>query len=299
MRRNWFYPESLTQETPEWPRARLAALSYSIGVLSKSDGSVYTTTKKLRVHGHFKVRPVPRIELKAKSLSFVRKFNRMFSLVLARRMVKIYGPNLEGHYIVRYCSKYFFTWWRQNDRSTLRALLDTYPREYLQGRFDSDGNVHKGSISLCGAEDHRGVLEFDRRLCLSLGLRTGLVRPYGRVGEEYVLGFKRIKTKQQKLRFSVNAGDFLRKVGGLAVEWRDNGLRTFYKGRKWTPWSRDVRALALKVRQECGLECKGISARLKSDYGVIVSIGTVYSWIKQGTSSWDEFSTRFSRLSLN
>jgi len=296
MRRNWFYPESFTQETPDWPRTRLEALSYSVGVLSKGDGSVYMTATKVRVRGHIEDRPVPRIELKAKSFSFVRKFNSMFSLVLARRMVKVYGPNPEGHYVARYQSKDFFTWWKHNNRSALEALVSTYPREYLQGRFDSDGNVHKGSVYLCGAEDHQDVLESDRRLCLSLGLRTGLVRPYGKVGEEYTFRSKRIKTRQQKLRFSVNAGDFLSNVGGLAVEWRDRALRAFYKGRKWTPWSRDVRTLALKVRQEYGLECKGISDRLKSEFGINVPVGTLYSWIKQDTSSWDEFSTRFSRL---
>jgi len=282
-----------------WPSARLAALSYSTGVLSKGDGSVYTTTRKVRVLGHFEARPVQRIELKAKSLSFVRKFNHMFSVVLARSMVKVYGPNSEGHYVVRYCSKDFFNWWKRVEHSTLAALVNRYPREYLQGRFDSDGNVHKGSVYLCGAESHRDVLEFDRNLCLSLGLRTGLVRPYNRVGEEYLLGSKRIKTRQQKLRFSVNAGDFLRKVGGLSVEWRDRSLRTFYKGRKWTPWSQDVRDLALGFREEHGLECKEIADLLKSEFGITVPYETLYSWMKRGTSSWGEFSVRFSSLPSN
>jgi intein-encoded DNA endonuclease-like protein len=79
--------------------------------------------------------------------------------------------------MVRYTSKDFVSWWRSLDLAELFTIARAFPSEYLRGRFDSDSNVGKYKICLVGIEKHRLLMEFERSLCVMLGIRQGEFTP--------------------------------------------------------------------------------------------------------------------------
>lgn len=172
-----------------------------------------------------------------------------------------------------------------------RSIIEEFPVEYLRGRFDSDCNVNDYSIDLCGAESHRALMEFERVLCLKLGMRTGGIRPYGRIGDVSYVGLQKVVSRQQKIRFSVNTRDFLKTIGWLNVEWRDRSLRAL-KGRGWTPWGHDVRHRAMTLAAERGWGSKQVAEQLQVEFGISVPYLTVYFWLKKGNKSWGEYSSK-------
>jgi hypothetical protein len=257
-----------------------------VGVLLKGDGSVYATSH-ISVRSKAKTRsPIFRIELKNKSTTFLNVFNLNLSIVLDRIQVRLGRPNKDGHAMVRYSSRRFYDWWRQQDLSTLRPLIERFPVEYLRGRFDSDCNVASGNVALYGTEMHRELMEFERLLCKDLGMRVGVLRKHGRPGAVSFIGTRKIVSKQQKLVFVVNIHDFLRVVGSLNVEWRNRKLQSSFQRRSWTVWPSKLRAKALEIQKDTNLQPKAIANRLSIECGRRVPVGTVYFWLTKGTRIW-------------
>jgi hypothetical protein len=283
----WAPPESLDGTENGWPRNRLESLSYVVGVLLKGDGSVSQSIR--RPHRHdASPRIVYRIELKVKSMRFAEEFNLRFARVMDRPKVKILGP-YGGRFQVQYFAKQFFVWWKSQPARVFLRIARAFPVAYLRGRFDSDGNVNDYSITLCGAESHKTVLEFDRALCLGLGMRTGKVRPYGHVGETAWIDNKPIISREQRLRFSVNTKDFLRVIRKFNVEWRDDKLKSAIKGRTWTSWPPRVRKRAVALQRRNNWQCYRIASELAKELDQQVPYTTVYGWLKQNRRTWQEF----------
>lgn len=189
--------------------------------------------------------------------------------------------------MVRYRAKDFVLWWQSRNLTNLKRLIEAFPIEYLRGRFDSDGSVDKYRVDLVGIEPHRRLMEYERRLCRSLGMRAGRIRTYGKVGEVTFIGSKRIVSKQTKIRFSVNTGDFARTIGKLNVEWKQKILSGAANGRQWTPWHRRLRMRAQELGAE-GMNCKEISDQLSMEFRTRVPYRTVYGWMRIGNRTWAE-----------
>jgi intein-encoded DNA endonuclease-like protein len=259
-------------------------------VLLKGDGSVYVTSR-IAVRAGKTIRlSIPRIELKNKSQGFLTRFNEECAIVLGRRMVTVSSPNHEGHRMVRYVAKDFVSWWLTQTLEKLMSLIEAFPIEYLRGRFDSDSNVQKNRIDLIGVESQRRLMEYERILCRKLGMRVGRIRSHGKVGEETFVGAKRIVSKQPKIRFSVNTGDFAKTVGTLNVEWKNEALTHSTRTRRWTPWSGRFRERA-KELEASGLNCRKITDQLSREFQIDVPYDTVYSWLRRGVKAWDEYYT--------
>jgi hypothetical protein len=190
-------------------------------------------------------------------------------------------------------------WWYHQDIRTLRPLITKYPREYLQGRFDSDGYVQRFATGICGARGHREVLELDRELCLKLGMRAGAITKVGpRPGQPYSILGREVSISQQGLRFYVNARDFGKLFGRFHDEYKqEEFLRTLgkYKGRGWTPWNEALRSEAIKMHLVGGLNSAQIARRLSSEHSINLSNVTVYFWLHRGTSSFESYDLRRAR----
>ncbi len=284
----WDPPTKLDGSDASWPLPRLRALSYAIGVLLKGDGSVCVTRKTDYAGGFLKVYRAYKIALKNKSLGFIAASNAAISRVLRRRRVRIARPNREGHFQIQYCSKAFVSWWIRQRFSHFKRIIEAFPVDYIRGRFDSDCNVHGHGVVLFGAVSQLQLMEFERSLCMRLGMRVGKLRPYGRPGDITYVGFKKIVSKQQKIRFYVNARDFLKLVQYLNVEWRDRQLKLVFERRRWTVWTHEIRAKAIYYKRTFGWNCKMISSALRREFRVEIPYSTVYSWVSGGTLSWEE-----------
>jgi hypothetical protein len=191
-------------------------------------------------------------------------------------------------YFVTYHDQDFGKWWTAQTLQSLREYIEAFPHEYLRGRFDSEANVNAYTVTLFGAENHREVMQHDRDLCAKVGLRTGNLRVYCKKGTRTYIEGRLVVRTMDKLRFGVNAKDFLRVIGGLAVKERDERLKTTIKGRAWTPWSADVRTQSIDLFRR-GLNPEQISAKLKTDFELDVPAPTIYFWVRRGTKSWSEF----------
>ena len=269
------------------------ALSYLVGVLLKGDGTTYITFE-LRPLAKFSRRYyVYKVELKNKSQRFLQAFNLACSVVLARRPIRLLGPNKDHHYMIRYCAKDFVLWWRSQSLKTLSGLIETYPAEYLRGRFDSDSNVRKYGTYLVGIEPHRKLMEFERALCKKLGIRTGMIHRTGSPGEVTFIGTKRIVSKQQKIRFSVNTADLAKVLHFLNVEWKDASLHEARRVRKWTPWPEIIREHIIGLGMKTGMNATKARNRTREDLGIDVPYGTVYSWLRTKSKSWEGYARRF------
>lgn len=292
MSNSWRSFNSIDGSDPNWPRGRLRALAYLTGALLKGDASSYTTTVRAMSSEHWKRYVGYRLELKNISIGFMQSFNRACTVVLNRKAVKVHGPYADGHYILQYYAKDFVTWWKTQTLSTLRKLIEAFPVDYLRGRFDSDCSVGTHEVELCGAEAHRNLMEFERSICIELGMRTGRLRQCGKIGEETLIGKKRVVTTQRKLRFSVNTLDFLRVVGKLNVEWRNRKLQERGIRRAWTPWEAEVRKQAIQLRTTSGWGYKQIADALSDAYKRRLPPTTVYGWVNRSGVSWGEYSRR-------
>lgn len=290
----WRPPSTINGSDSDWSIARLRAFSYVIGVLLKGDGSVYTTHETKISGGIPREYIVHRVELKNNSSAFMKAFNHDCSVVLGRRPVKVHGPCADGHNILQYRSKEFASWWFRQSLMELREFIEAFPVEYLRGRYDSDCYVDRYRVDLCGAESQRDVMEFERALCMKLGIRVGKIRPYGKPGEVFTIGAKKIISRQQKLRLSANTGDFRRVVQYLHVEWRNEKLQTALRRRRWTPWPSVVRDSAKELHDKFGWNCKRIATELQHKYGHPIPSITVYFWLNRGTRSWEEHQHRSS-----
>jgi len=286
MRSTWRPPLTFAGSDSSWPTRRLCALSYLVGVLLKGDGSVYVTSKVLKAKEVVRI-PIPRVELKNKSRGFLTKFDDECALVLGRKTVRISSPNREGHSMVRYTAKDFVSWWLTQDLTSLKELIEAFPAEYLRGRFDSDSNVQRNRIDLIGIESHRPLMEYERLLCMKLGMRVGRIRSHGKVGEVTFAGTKKIISRQPRIRFSVNTGDFARIVGKLSVEWKEKKLTQAIRTRRWTPWSGKLRKRAEEL-DSYGLNCRKVSDQLSKEFQVRVPYDTVYAWLRGGVTTWEE-----------
>jgi len=275
----WIPPRRLDGRDRSWPRQRLAALSYAIGVLLKGDGSVCVTRKTDYSTGKLKLYRAYKIDLKNKSIGFINAFNVACSTVLRRKSVRVAGSEPRRALQIQYCSKAFVSWWMRQKIRGFRRIIAAFPVEYLRSRFDSDCNVHESSVDLCGAVSHRRPMEFERRLCIKLGIRAGKIRPYGKTGDINYVGSKKIVNREQRIRFRVNARDFLRCIGGLSVEWRDYELKHARKGRDWTPWKSNVRERALMLKRENSWSCKKITDELKKELGHRIPYSTANAWL--------------------
>jgi intein-encoded DNA endonuclease-like protein len=284
----WDPPEKLDGSDDSWPSSRLRALSYSIGVLLKGDGSICITRKTDYSTGSLKVYRAYKIALKNKSIRFIRTFNTAISKVLHRRIVRIATHKPDGHFQIQFCSKAFVSWWLAQKFSDFQRIIEAFPIDYLRGRFDSDCNVHGNGVVLHGAMSQLQIMEFERNLCIKLGMRAGKLRPYGRPGEITNVGSKMIVSKEQKVRFYVNVHDFLKLVKYLNVEWRDRRLKRAIKRRQWTPWTAEIRAKAIHYKRSFGWSAKETTEALRKEFRIRISYSTVYSWLSGETLSWDE-----------
>lgn len=256
----------------------------------KGDGSVFrfTTRKQLKSGRIVEYRSYA-LQLQVSSLSFAKFFNLKCSQVLQRPLVSVRGRDKKGMFFVTHRNQDFGRWWVGQTLDSLRPFIEAFPREYLRGRFDSEANVNGYAVTMYGAEGHREVMEFDRDLCAKLGMRVGNLHVYCKKGTRTYIEGRLVITTMDKLRFGVNAKDFLRIIGGLAVSERDERLRAMIKGRAWTPWSREVRARSVDLFRQ-GLNPKQISVKLRSDLAVDVPPITIYFWVRRGTRSWSDFS---------
>jgi len=191
-------------------------------------------------------------------------------------------------FFVTYHDRCFGEWWTNQTLATLKPLIEASPFDYLRGRFDSDANVNGYSVTLCGAESHREIMEYDRSLCVKLGMRAGPVRVNDKKGSQCYIEGRLVTRTVDKLRFNVNAGDFLRTVGGLDVRDRDWKLRSTIKGRAWTPWPQALKLRSVELFNN-GIPPAEISKLLRKECQVNVPPITIYFWIKRGTRTWSEF----------
>jgi hypothetical protein len=289
VRSKWTPPALLNGNEKDWELPRLCAFVYIIGVLLKGDGSVFgTRTRRTLASGEIVTYHGHSIQLQVSPLEFATHFNLKCSLALGHPTVSIRGPDQKGMFFVTYREKDFGGWWIAQSLQSLGRFIRAFPREYLRGRFDSEANVNGYAVTLFGAEDHRDVMQHDRDLCAELGIRTGPLRVYCKKGARSYIEGRLVVTTIDKLRFGVNAKDFLRVIGGLAVKERDARLKSGIKGRAWTPWSSEVRARSIVLFRN-GLNPKQISAKLKVDLGLDVPASTIYFWVRRGTKSWSDF----------
>ena len=262
---------------------------YLIGVLLKGDGSVFKSTSRKRLKsGDVAVYLSYAIQLQVKSLDFALLFNSKCSEALGRPRVRIRGRDKKGMVFVTYHDKDFGKWWTSQTLVTLKPLIETFPHEYLAGRFDSEANVNAGAVTVYGAEDHRDVMEHDRALSAKLGMRVGALKVHCKKGLRSYIEGRLIVTTMDKLRFGVNAKDFLRVIGGLSVKERDSRLRAMVGDRAWTPWTKAIRDRALELFQS-GLNPKQISESLGIEFRRKVPAITIYFWVRRGTRSWSDF----------
>ena len=175
------------------------------------------------------------IQLQVSSREFAAHFNHRCSEMFQRPPLRIRGPDKKGMFFVTYHDKAFGSWWKTQSLDTLRPYIDSFPQDYLRGRFDSEANVNLYAVYLCGAENHRNVMQFDRDLCARLGMRTGGVLVYGKKGDQTLIEGRPIVRTMDRLRFSVNSRDFLRVIGGLAVRKRDEDSQIRNKRAEMDP----------------------------------------------------------------
>jgi len=281
----WAPPKALDGTDSEWPLERLCALAYVIGVIFKGDGSVYKSLKSAR--NPRRKDTSYEIALRASSRQFVDFFIEECGRVLGRKFVRAQGPYKDGCYVGKYRSVDFYKWWKDLTFEAIKAIAYAFPVQYLHGRFDSESGVGAYAVYMFGAISHVQVLELDRELCIKVGLRTGPILPYGHVGEIGRINGRTFVSKEQKLRFSVNAKDFLRILRRIKVAERNAKLLSMIKGRAWTPWRESVREEAIALGKT-GLNHNSISERLAETRGVLVPPMTIYSW-QHGTKSWSAF----------
>ncbi|MDA4115781.1 MAG: hypothetical protein OK442_04420 [Thaumarchaeota archaeon] len=287
--KTWIPPILSCRYEKDWKRLRLSAFIYLIGVLLKGDGSVFVAkSRRTLVSGETVTYHSHAIQLEVSSLEFATHFNLKCSLALGRPLVTVRGPDLKGMHYVTYHDKAFGQWWAGQKLATLKPFIEAIPIDYLRGRFDSDANVHDYAVTLCGAENHREIMEYDRSLCVKLGMRTGPVSIYDRKGSQTHIEGRLVTRTMDKLRFNVNAGDFLRTVGGLAVKERDWKLRSTIQGRAWTPWPERLRLRSIELSSK-GLPSGEISKLLKEEFQADVPPITIYFWTRRGTRTWSEF----------
>jgi hypothetical protein len=287
--KTWLAPNLLDGNEEAWGRPRLSAFVYVIGVLLKGDGSVFVSkSRRTLASAEIATYLSHAIQLQVSSLEFAAHFNLRCSLALGHPTVSIRGPDRKGLFFVTYHDRCFGQWWTQQTLGTLERYIQAFPLDYLRGRFDSDANVHAYSVTLCGAESHRDIMEHDRRLCVKLGMRAGPVGVYDKNGSQSYIEGRLVKRTMDKLRFNVNAGDFLRTVGGLAVRHRDRSLRSMIKGRAWTPWPLEMRLRAVELSRR-GIAPREISRLLKKECQADIPPITIYFWIRRGTRTWLEF----------
>lgn len=284
----WYPPSRLDGSDASWPLSRLRALSYAIGVLLKGDGSVCITRKTDYAGGLLRVYRAYKIALKNKSLGFIETFNTAVSRVLCRKRVRIAAHNRDRHFQVQYCCKAFVSWWLRQRFSDFQRIIEAFPVDHIRGRFDSDCNVHGHGVELFGATSQLRIMEYERNLCGKLGMRVGKIRPYGQPGETSYVGSKKIVSREQKIRFYVNAHDFLESVRYLNVEWRNRQLKLAFGRRQWTSWSQEIRTRAIRYKSS-GLSCKEIASALRSEFQSKIPYSTVYSWTSGKTVSWEEY----------
>jgi hypothetical protein len=269
------------------------ALSYLVGVILKGDGTTYVTYE-LRPLAKFSRRYyVYKVELKNQSPRFLQAFNLACSVVLDRRPIRMTGPNGDGHWTIRYCAKDFVLWWRIQSLEMLSNLIEAFPMQYLRGRFDSDSNVQRYATSLIGIEPHRKLMEFERTLCRNLGIRTGQIHQTGNPGDVAFIGRKRIVSKQQRIRFSVNTTDLAKSLRFLNVEWKDAALQGAQKVRRWTAWSESIHERVVMLGTNSAMNPARIRRRIQQDFGIDVPYGTLYSWLRAKTRPWEAYSHRF------
>lgn len=281
----WAPPKALDGSDSEWSSKRLRALAYVVGVIFKGNGSVYKSLKSTRNPSHKEVSY--EVALRATSRQSVDFFIEECGCVLRRKLVRAQGPYKDGCYVGKYRSVDFYKWWKELSFESIRAIAYAIPVQYLQGRFDSESGVGDYAVYMFGAISHFKVLELDRELCIKVGLRTGPLLPYGHVGEIGRINGRTFVSKEQKLRFSVNAKDFLKILHRIKVEERNAKLLSMIRGRAWTPWSESIREVAIALGNT-GLNHNSISERLAMTRGMIVPRMTIYSW-QHGTSSWDAY----------
>jgi hypothetical protein len=265
---DWNPPLNVDGSGLNWPERRLRAFSWCIGVLLFGDGCVYETKEHRWRNGKHFVYIAYRVCLNNKSPGFMKYLNEELATILGRRPLLIQGPNKDGHYMMQSRCESFVLWWQGQTLASLRRIIDCFPIEYLRGRFDSDGNVNLSQVSLCGAEPHRHVMEFDWGLCNRPGMRTGKFSTDDRIRVAYYRG-RRIASTQPGLRFGANSGDFLKIVGGFTVEWRDKALKSYYRGRKWTPRPASIRFRAVELADR-GRSPRAIQATLSREFDDVV-----------------------------
>lgn len=288
----WRPPTSFHGLDEDWPSSRVSALAYVVGVLLKGDGSVFPSKSFRKKKSGVATYRSFAIQLQVVSREFALRFNSECSRVLGRPAVKVQGPR-NGMLFVTYHSRDFGQWWKSQKLSSLTRFIDLHTVAYLRGRFDSDGNVSSYKVYLCGAENHRDVMSFDRGLCARLGMRTGPVLVYGKKGDVTKIRDRVVVRTMDRIRFSVNSLDFLHTIGGFAVTTRDNALHR-RAGRPWTPWPEEVRSRALALLRS-GHDFQTTSRLLSNDLGVRVPPITVYFWSRRGTKSWQRFARQVLR----
>lgn len=283
---DWAPPKALDESDPTWPLKRLRALAYVVGVILKGDGSVYRVR---RVDGKGKTAGYDgEVALRVNAPEFALYFCRRCAVMLGRSPTKIQGPYSDRCYVAKFRSIAFYHWWSSLRVPQIKNIARAFPHEYLKGRFDSEAGVGSYSVYMFGAADHRWVLELDNRLCRMIGMRTGQILPYGKVGAKTSIYGREITSKIQKLRFTVNSTDFIKRLGRLAVNNRNRKLHEMIKGRRWTPWSEAIRKKATSLIRR-GLAPADVSKEIKNRIGLYVPPMTIYYWGK-GTKSWAGYS---------
>jgi len=251
----------------------LKDFAYVLGWLIKGDGSVF------RSGSHFVVK------IKCRNYDAVYAASRALSNVLGKKFA--HPRRDEGFWVVVYYSKPFVLWWKRRELDDLKPFIefnDDTMKEFIRGYFDSDGTVSDYEVGLCGAEGHVEVLKYTWQICLRLGMRVGPIKVYRDVGTWTTQSGKKITSRQRGFIFYVNAGDFLRVIGGFHHKARDERLRSMIKGRKWTPWPAEKRKKILELVRR-GLPIKEAARRVGVPYL------TAYYWVRRGTRSWEEYAS--------
>ena len=144
----------------------------------------------------------------------------------------------------------------------------------------------------------RGCIVWGNLPAPNHGIRTGSLHEIGNEGRkdsagrktrrDDVCGFQTTVSKEQKIRFYVNAHDFLESVRHLNVEWRNHQLKSAFRRRQWTAWGQGIRARATHYKS-VGWSCKEIVSALRRDFRANIPYSTVHSWTSGNTVSWMEY----------
>ena len=130
--KGWIYKGKMPP-LARWRPKLSKELAYIIGVLH-GDGYLYINGR------HYK------IGLGVEDYEFAEAFSRIMARLLNRKYLLPKWNKSNNVWVVVYCSKAFYTWYKQQSLESLKQFIE-YSKDtvayFLRGLFDSEGNHYK------------------------------------------------------------------------------------------------------------------------------------------------------------